>query len=37
MELQIVIFYFFADEILKASHLYDDPQDPDCYQTYRDF
>ncbi len=26
MELQIVAFYFFADEILKASHLYDDPQ-----------
>ena len=26
MELQIVAFYFFADEILKASHLHDDPQ-----------
>lgn len=26
MELQIVAFYFFADEILKANHLYDDPQ-----------
>ena len=26
MELQIVAFYFFADEVLKASHLYDDPQ-----------
>jgi hypothetical protein len=26
MDLQIVAFYFFADEILKASHLYDDLQ-----------
>lgn len=26
MELQIVAFYFFADELLKASHLYDDLQ-----------
>ena len=26
MELQIVTFYFFADEVLNASHLYDDPQ-----------
>lgn len=26
MELQIISFYFFADEVLKASHLYDDPQ-----------
>lgn len=26
MELQIVAFYFFADELLKANHLYDDPQ-----------
>jgi Transposase DDE domain len=26
MELQIVIFYFFADEVLKTSSLYDDPQ-----------
>ncbi len=26
MELQVIAFYFFADELLKASHLYDDPQ-----------
>ncbi len=26
MELQIIAFYFFADELLKASHLYDDLQ-----------
>jgi len=26
MELQIVAFYFFADEVLKANHFYDDPQ-----------
>lgn len=26
MDLQIITFYFFADEILKASHLYDDVQ-----------
>jgi len=26
MDLHIIIIYFFADEILKAFHLYDDPQ-----------
>jgi hypothetical protein len=26
MDVQIVTFYFFADEALKASHLHDDPQ-----------
>lgn len=26
MELQIITLYFFADEILKANHFYDDPQ-----------
>ena len=26
MELQIIAFYFFADEILKQNHLFDDPQ-----------
>lgn len=26
MDLQIVAFYFFADEVLKVSHFYDDPQ-----------
>jgi hypothetical protein len=26
MDLQIVAFYFFAHETLKASHLFDDPQ-----------
>lgn len=26
MELDIITFYFFADDVLKASHLYDDPQ-----------
>ena len=26
MDLQIVTFHFFADEVLKASHLYDDFQ-----------
>ncbi len=26
MELQIITLYFFADEILKTSHFYDDPQ-----------
>lgn len=26
MELQIVAMYFFADEVLKANHFYDDPQ-----------
>ena len=26
MDLQSVALYFFADEVLKASHLYDDPQ-----------
>ncbi|HEY2811346.1 MAG TPA: hypothetical protein VGJ00_08170 [Rhabdochlamydiaceae bacterium] len=26
MELQIIAFYFFADGLLKARHLYDDPQ-----------
>src|SRR5574338_126422 len=26
MDLQIVTLYFFADEVLKASHLYDDSQ-----------
>lgn len=26
MELLLVTFYFFADEVLKASHLYDDCQ-----------
>lgn len=26
MELQIIVFYFFADEVLKANRLYDNPQ-----------
>ena len=26
MELQIIAFYFFADEILKSSGIFDDPQ-----------